>query len=55
MGYNILAGKTKKGIFKSYKEMVNKNLPDIKENPLGRGNAAEKMVKILFDSLGDSS
>jgi UDP-N-acetylglucosamine 2-epimerase (non-hydrolysing) len=55
LGYNILAGKTKKGIFKSYKERINKNLPDIKDNPLGDGNAAEKMVKILFDSLGDSS
>jgi UDP-N-acetylglucosamine 2-epimerase (non-hydrolysing) len=55
LGYNILAGKTKGGIFKSYKKMINKNLPDIIENPLGDGNAAERMVKILFESIGDSS
>ena len=55
LGYNILAGKTKEGILKSYKKMINKNLPDIKDNPLGNGDAAQNMVKILFESLGNSS
>lgn len=51
LGYNVLAGTKKDRILECYETMANKNLPEFDNNPLGTGNAADKMVKIFIENL----
>jgi len=49
VGYNILAGHSTDMILKSIDYMIDKKLLPLENNPLGSGNASEKILKILLE------
>ncbi len=52
MGYNILAGTEKEQVIECILKMLNKEFVPPTQNPFGDGNAAEKMIQIIYQNLG---